>query len=995
MRLNSKGLWLSGTASIALLALSGAAAALTAAGEKIQNQATATYKDALGNDYTSQSNLASVEVRQVFQATLESDGAKSVASNQTAYFQHILTNTGNGEDTYTVSVAQDTAAIGGDSGDFSDLKVYIDANDNGIVDAGEVEAVNVTLDAGEQVSLVVAGEVPTANDGDTFGATLEVVASQGTVTDLTSGGGIDTLDGTNEDIATVSADAVLNVFKSSTLNPLTNTIDYTVTITNTGSRAAEDVVLFDGLPEGTTYVASSATGSGFGTAIDGNDLDIAFGDLDEGVIALDLNGDGDQTDNLESQLGIDLDSSGLPLDGASVKAGVFGFDDSLPAGTSIELNFSVSYNPATLGAGELIENIAYVTADLDGDGTSDGTQPSTQTTDVVPQFYNVDVTDTGPGTQAAGVNDGGDDDNTANDTQLVDSVQAGELVFFTHEITNLGNGTDTFELTVENVAGFPAGTSFTIWNESGTVQLLNTNGEGGVDTGPMDAGDKLTVLVLAQLPPSGTLTAASGTYDLIGTSSADPAASPADDDAQGQLDEIRAPTVDLSNTAADGDPLLNADAYNDDGAPITTQTANPGDTVSFDLVVQNDSQVADSFQLSSGGVWNSGTNLLGALPPGWTVVFRDTSGAVITTTPSIAPGQTIDVTAEVLIPTDNSLALDDRTFVIDAAGSDRVDGNGDADGDYGIFFRVVSVNSGASDVKLDAVDVLPNEELTLLQDNSGQIQPGGSIDYPHTLNNDGNTDERVSLTAANGTADWSSNLLVQTPTGPQAYSSLVNGSDIIIIDADGNPKTVQLDTDLTFPLEPGESLDFSVRVFAPTSAPNGQLDLLTVTAAFNGGTSEVQNIDRSEVVESQLRLLKTAAVDADCNGSADLELGPDGPFTENSGLVEPGDCVVWQVVATNAGVDVVTDVNITDTIPAFSQYEADTLRICDGNAGQAVVAGCTFVALSDAPNDDEGQITGSDIRFRLDNGSLSAPELTLTEIASGASITVRFATVVE
>ena len=992
MRGKMKTYWLSGTAMAMLMAIGGAATALTSAGEKIQNQATATYKDALGNDYTSQSNLASVEVKQVFQATLESDGVKQVSSNQTAYFQHILTNTGNGEDTYDVRVLQDIAGRT-DSGNFSDLKVYIDANDNGVVDAGEIEATTVTLDAGEQVSLVVAGVVPTAGDGDTFDSTLTVLASQGVVTDLTSGKGIDTKDNTNEDSVTVSTDAVLNVFKSSTLNTSTNTIDYTVTITNTGSRAAEDVVLFDGLPEGTTYVAASATGSGFGTAIDGNDEDIAFGNLDEVAIGLDLDGDGNQTDDSETEFGIDLDTSGLPLDATNVKEGVFGFDSTLPAGTSIEFNFTISCDPAVLGAGELIENIAYVTADLDGDGTSDGPQSSTKTTDKVPQSYGVTVTDTGTD-GADGVNDGGDDDYAANDIQVVDSAQAGELVFFTHEITNNGNGTDTFELSVDSVAGFPIGTSFTIWNESGTVQLLNTNGEGGVDTGPMDAGEVLTVLVLAQLPPNGTLTAATGTYDLVGTSSADPAATPSSDSADGVLQEIVAPTVDLSNNVADNDAGNNRDAYNDNGVPITTETANPGDKVKFDLVVQNDSQVADSFQLSSGGTWNSGTNLLGALPSGWTVVFRDSSGSVITTTPSIAPGQTMDVTAEVLIPADNSLALDDRTFVIDAGGSDTVNGNSDGDGDYGVFFRVVSVNSGASDVKLDAVDVLPNEELTLLQDNSGQIQPGGSIDYPHTLNNDGNTNERVSLGAANGTTDWSNNLLVNTPSGPASYSSLVSGSQIIILDADGNAKTVTLDANLTFPLESGESLDFTVRVFAPTSAPNGQLDILTVTADYNGGTSDVQNIDRSEVVESQLRLFKTAAVDTDCLGAGALDLGPDGPFTENSGQAEPGDCVVWQVVATNAGVDVVTDVNITDVVPAFSQYESDTLRICSGDAGQSATAACTFVELTDAANDDEGQTNAGDIRFRLD-AALSAAKLSLTQIASGASVTVRFATRVE
>lgn len=963
------------------------ALALTDAGQKIQNQATATYKDALGNDYTAQSNLASVEVKQVYFATLESDGAKEVASNQTAYFQHILTNTGNGQDTYTVSVAQDDSS-GSDSGDFSTLKVYVDANDNGVVDAGENEVTSVDLEAGEQVSLVVAGLVPTATDGQTFDATLTVSSANGTVTDLTASKGLDTLDGTNEDTATVSGDAILNVFKSSTHDITNSQITYNVTVTNTGNSTAKDVILFDGLPAGTTLV--SVSGSGFGTGIDASDVDAVSGSLSEVALGLDLNGDGDLTDVSETDLNLDLNTDGTM--GAASIAGVYGFDDELDPGTSIELTFTVSYDAAVLGAGEKIENIAHVTGDTDDNpATNDGVAPSTKTTDTVPQSYAVTVTDTGANA-GPGVNDGGDDD-TANDSQLVDTAQAGELVLFTHIVTNTGNGTDTFELTVDNITNFPLGTSFTIWNETGTVQLLNTNGEGGVDTGPMDAGDVMRFRVQAQLPPNGG-GAANASYDITATSSADISSSPANDDAKGRLTAIVAPTVDLANDSADDNPLANKHAYNNDGTPITTKTANPGDTVTFSLFIENDSQVADSFQLASGGFWNGTT--LGALPAGWSVAFQDTGGTVITTTPSIAPGEQLEVTAYVTLPASESQALADRTFVVDGAGSNRVDGNGDSDGDYGVFFRVQSVNSGASDVKLDAVDVLPNEEITLLQNNSGQIQPGGSIDYPHTLTNDGNTSESLSLSAVNSAANWSNNLLVDTDgdgTAETPFSSLAVGATVYYFNTAGVLTAGTLDANLRLELDPGESLSFVVRVFAPTSAPNGQLDTVTVTASFNNGGDEVINIDRSEVVESQLRLNKTASVDASCAGAALATLGPDVGFTPTAGVAAPADCVVWQVVATNTGVDKITDVDITDSIPAFSAYKSGTLRICDGDAGQAQTALCTFEILSDNTGDDEGHFSGGDISYKLGGGT--TPKLAVSEIISGGSVTVRFSSEVE
>ncbi|MEM6947017.1 MAG: DUF11 domain-containing protein [Pseudomonadota bacterium] len=1016
-------------ASCAALALAAGLAAapanaLTDAGQPIQNQATATYKDALGNDYTSQSNLATVEVKQVYFATLGSDGAKTVASNQTVYFQHILTNTGNGDDTYRVNLAQES----GDTGDFDTLAVYIDLNDNGTVDSGEplvfdtaagsnAGTQDLTLISGEQVSLVVAGLVPTATDGNTFGALLTVEAFEGTsgpvtasVTDLTStAGGADSTQGTNQDVATVSGDAVLNVTKSSVHDEANKQIAYTVTITNTGNSDAKDVTIFDALPAGTTFVSVSQ--SGFGPGIDVDDEAAqSVAQLSETALTRDLDVDGDIDKNVEADFGLDLDRDGE--NDTSPVPGVFGFDSVLEPGVSVNLTFTVSYDPATFGAGADVVNQAFVGADLDDDpSTDESLTPSNLVTDTVPQLFNVTVTDSNTGA-ANGVNDGGDDDaapGAGNDQQTVDSVQAGELVYFTHIITNTGNGTDTFELDINDVSGFPPGTAFTIWNETSTVQLLNTNGAGGVDTGPLAAGESLTVVVHAQLPSSGTATNAS--YDLRATSSADPSSTPASDGSDGLLQEIVAPTVDLSNGTTPDDAFgTDADAYSN-ATPITTKEANPGDSITFDLVIQNDSLVADSFQLSSGGSWNG--SILGGLPPGWSVVFRDLGGNVVTTTPSIASRGFIQLTAEVQIPSVETQAVADYSFDLDGDSSDEtVQGNGDGDGDYGIFFRAVSVNSGASDIKLDAVDVLPREEITLLQNNSGQVQPGGSIDYPHTLQNDGNTVEEITLSAANDTPGWSNNLLVDTPVPGGAcdgaadtpFASLSAGASICFVDASGTLVVGALDGDGELVIEPGESLNFIVRTFAPNSAPNGQLDILTVTAGYNSGGATVTNIDRSEVVTAQLRMVKTASVNADCSdGGATAiadqpTLGPDAGFTETAASAAPGECIVWQVVATNAGVDKITDVEITDAVPAFSTYEAGTLRLCRTDAGPgATSSACdsAWITLTDSPSDpDEGQQTANDVRFQLkdDGGTASVNE---AEIASGASVTVRFSTKVD
>ncbi|RKQ71144.1 putative repeat protein (TIGR01451 family) [Litorimonas taeanensis] len=980
------------TACVATIAAFGAPAvsALTEAGQSIQNQAVATYNDSLGNTYTAQSNLASVVVKQVYFATLDGDQTRVAASNQTAYFPHVLTNTGNGPDTFTISVAQDNTTA--DSGDFSNLDVYIDSNDNGVVDAGEVLASTVTLAAGEKVSVVVAGLIPTATDGQTFGSTLTVTSANGTIEDITTGKGLDGLDGTNEDTVTISGDAVLSVIKSSVHDEENNEITYTVTVSNTGNIAATDVSIFDGIPAGTTLKAGSVLYSGFGTAIDPLDLDADNDVLGEVALGIDINGDNDLLDTSEAQLGIDLDGDGV-LDGTG-KDGVYGFDSALAPGSSVNLSFTVEYDQSLLGAGAEIKNTAHVSADLDGDGlTNEGFISSNTTLSISPQDYSVDATDTGVGEDDT-VNDGGDDDGAANDIQEVATAQAGELVLFKHVITNTGNGTDTFGLDIANQTNFPAGTSYTIWNETGTVQLLNTNGRDGVDTGPMASGSSLTVLVKVQLPSGSGSVAGTSTYDLIATSSEDPSGTPSSNATQGRLLEIVAPTVDLSNDTADNNALLNKDVYNNDAVAVTTEVANPGDSVDFTLVIQNDSQVADSFQLGAGQSFIGGT--LGSLPAGWNVTFRDPSGTIVTTTPSIGAGATLTLTATVSIPSTPTQSLADREFVIDDNGNDTVDTNGDGDGDYAIFFRVASVNTGASDIKLDAVDVSAREDITLFQDNSGQIQPGGSIDYPHTVRNDGNTVEAVSLAAVSGTTGWSNNVLIDTDgvDGPDTpFAALTTGDTLYYLDASSNLVAGTLDANGDLSLESGESLPFIVRAFAPTSAPNGQLDIITVTADFNLGADTVTNVDRSEVVNSQLRMTKTASVDASCADIATDNLGPDVGFTGASGTAAPADCVVWQVVATNTGVDTISTIDITDSIPAYSTYAAGTLRICAGNAGQGVTEACTFTQLTDAAADDEGTYANQDIRYTLGQGANEI--ITNGELASGQSVTVRFSSIVE
>src|SRR5207248_91325 len=94
--------------------------------------------------------------------------------------------------------------------------------------------------------------------------------------------------------------------------------------------------------------------------------------------------------------------------------------------------------------------------------------------------------------------------------------------------------------------------------------------------------------------------------------------------------------------------------------------------------VNNTSGVSDSFDLASSTV-SSFASL--TLPAGWTVVFTDQNGTVITNTGSINASGSKLVNADVTIPA------------------------GQAPGTTDLFFRALSPTSGASDRLHDAATI--------------------------------------------------------------------------------------------------------------------------------------------------------------------------------------------------------------------------------------------------------------------------------------------------
>ena len=122
----------------ALLALgAGSVNAAPLAGTTIGNQASATYADNNGVNRITVSNSVITTVSQIFTARLDQSQTRVGAPNQTVTFTHTLTNSGNGADSYNLTVGTSSASLAAFAGGVAPTTAnafYADANCDGVAD---------------------------------------------------------------------------------------------------------------------------------------------------------------------------------------------------------------------------------------------------------------------------------------------------------------------------------------------------------------------------------------------------------------------------------------------------------------------------------------------------------------------------------------------------------------------------------------------------------------------------------------------------------------------------------------------------------------------------------------------------------------------------------------------------------------------------------------------------------------------------------------------
>jgi uncharacterized repeat protein (TIGR01451 family) len=682
-------------------------AAPSLAGTLIQNQASASYKDAGGIEQVATSNVVETLVQQVGAMTLVQDQSRLGAAGNSVYFPHVLTNTGNGDDTFSLT-ATDNA---GDIYDFDSLLMYADADQNGLPDSSTPITSTGLLSAEEAFYFVVAAAIPSA-------------ATDGQVGQLTVQGesAFDShQQQTNTDTVTVSDKAIIEVTKSlSATSGASPSGAYTVTLSykNTGAVAATGVTLVDALPTGMSYFADGANNHAVWS---------------EGALVL--------TDtNEDTQAGIsycayDNSCTSLSFNSNQVTAVIASVD----AGASGTVSFQVMID-AGLAASTLV-NIAEFSYNNGATNI-----PSTVTNRVPFEVIAM------PDVVANGSNT--DDTDGVAEPVTVASATQGATVSFDNIIWNTGNTTDTFDISI-NTAGntFPSGTVFLLYKSDGFTPLLDSNANSVVDTGPLDAGDFYKIVLKAVLPThaSGNNSGNGFNVTKTATSSIDSSISnPVTD----HLDAISVDSVDLTNNAAVGQANVLGAGAGPEAAALTTETVAPGEQAIFRLFVNNTSAVARSYQLQF-----SNSNFVAAtFDTNWSVVFYREGGAgscsklgqEISSTEVIPAGSAEEVCAVVSVPADAQ--ADGVTHSVYFKAYSAITGASDIKHDAVIVSELPALSIEPSQIgqvepgsSITYAHLVSNNGNTLLECinielTTDQTQAGWSSIVYHDVNNNGELD---------------------------------------------------------------------------------------------------------------------------------------------------------------------------------------------------------------------------------------------------------------
>lgn len=474
----------------------------------IGNQAAASYVDSTGKTRTATSNLVQTTVQQVYAHELSAENVKIVAPETMVYFPHTLSNTGNGGDSFALSMSQ----LGDDSFNLDNLNIYADSNGDGVPDNAVPITSSGPVAAGQTFKFVISGGV-----GKSLVEGAKALIRVGAVGHRSDPNNYEASSTSpsgdqkgSTDTATVSNGAVLLLQKSYSITSgaASNTLNVTLNYMNYGSRPATGLVITDTI---------GGSGSVQGVPFDTRQMSYVLNSTKINGVAVN-----------DNRRGVSFSNNRLTISLPDLQPNRQG-----------SVRFTVQVNNATAGA-EQTSNVAGVSWSGGGEQASNAVSYTVQVSGAASvALGDSRAAGTGGGSEASTKNNrsgvgAGSVSDTSTVTNPVDSaaldngivldqVPQGASPVFHSILTNASDVADSFNLKVENVS-YPTGTRFELIDAAG-VPLTDSNGDGIADSGPLSAKTAMDVFVRVSLPVDALAPAAGWTAKLKATSTNDNAVS--------------------------------------------------------------------------------------------------------------------------------------------------------------------------------------------------------------------------------------------------------------------------------------------------------------------------------------------------------------------------------------------------------------------------------------------------------------------------------------
>ncbi|MNZ25196.1 hypothetical protein D3C78_423600 [compost metagenome] len=810
-------------------------------GSYISNVASGDYTDEMGNVLLVNSNPVALEVQKTYSLTLVQNQNQYGVVGGAVNLPHVLTNTGNIADRYTLGLVQSST----DNFDLSNVKVYADRDQNGLPDNTEDLLVgSIELNAGQSLAVVIVGSIPiNVSSNQLSSLDLKAVSQQNT-----------TLSAQVTDTIRVVDDAVIYLVKAQSASEgnIGDLITYTLTYRNTGT-ATRRVVLQDVLDDSLEYVAGSASWNQNTTALtDANDTE---GSANTGI------------------------SYQLKPDGKSLEASI----TAVAPLTSGTLAFKAKVKQDAVN--KIPNTAGFVQYDTDNTTVKLSSFSNTVIYNLA-AVYGVVLNN-----KSSSATNLGNPNSSPDNLVVQASLKPGQEVFFNNYVWNIGNTTDTYNLSYSS-SNLPSCAKVNFYTQDGKTLLTDTNGDGKVDTGSISNAAVKQIQVGVSASTGCTGSVININIDVVATSIA---SSTVSDPIRNQITALTAASSssDLYNADQSG---LGVGIVDNAGQPLRTVKVTSGKAV-FPLVAKNNSTQANNYNLYASFSAIDVANIALTAKTGFSVKFYEgdascqTVGKQITNTGTLGAGASKSYCA-----------------VIDVDASQQ---NFTAP----IWFVIQSpVNQQADSLK-NQIESNVARLLTLTNDQQGQVSVGGTIVYAHTLKNLGNIVEganagsQVNLKVVPLRNDG----FVYTLYYDANKNGQIDSADQIISATTGLNQLLG-----SAGLLAQADIQLLLKVQAAPSATEGvisQADIVVEVSDFNGiHLDNLKNTDVTTVATGHLQLVKTQAANSSCTTTNLASLN----YSTQLVSVKPNQCVVYKLTLKNDGGSVVKNVQFNDVVPAYT-----------------------------------------------------------------------------